>query len=74
MLLVLKLGFDLSFYFGFNDINIGMDMTTKFSWISDEGRMTFINCSNELTAEEKKYCLHPKLKFKKWSLPLRIFK
>ena len=57
MLLLLIIGFDLSSYFGFNDINLGMDMTTEFSWVSDEGRMCFINSSTELTGEEKELLL-----------------
>ena len=57
ILLTLRLALDISWYFGFNDINVGMDMTTKFSWISDEGRMHFINCSIELTAEQKELLL-----------------
>lgn len=52
-LLVVKLSFDLFLNFCYNDINLGMDMTTEFSWISDEGRMNFINSSTELTEEEK---------------------
>ena len=57
MLLAIRIGYDLTMYFGFNDINLGIDMTTKFSWISDDGRMNFINCSTELTDEEKELLL-----------------
>ena len=53
ILLAIRLAFDIKVYFGFNDITMGVDMTTKFSWISDDGRNNFINCSTELTEEEK---------------------
>ena len=53
LLLAIKLGYDLMVYFAHNDINLAMDMTTEFSWITDEGRMNFINGSTELTDEEK---------------------
>ena len=57
LLLGFKLGYDLYFYFGFNDINLAMDMTTEFSWITNEGRMNFINGSTELADEEKELLL-----------------
>ena len=57
LLLGIKIGHDILFYFIFNDINLAMDMTTKFSWITDEGRMNFINGSTELTDEEKEHLL-----------------
>ena len=57
LLLGINLGHDLLFYFGFNDINHAMDMTTEFSWITDEGRMKFINGSTELTKDEKESLL-----------------
>ena len=56
-LLGFKLGHDLLFYFTFNDINLAMDMTTEFSWITDEGRMKFINGSTELTNDQKESLL-----------------
>ena len=49
--------YDLLFYFTFNDINLAMDMTIEFSWITDEGRMKFINGSTELTKDEKESLL-----------------
>ena len=56
-LLGIKLGYDLLFYFTRNDINLAMDMTTEFSWITDIGRLNFINGSIELTDEEKENLL-----------------
>ena len=56
-LLGIKLGYDLLFYFTRIDINLAMDMTTEFSWITDNGRVKFINGSNELTDEEKENLL-----------------
>ena len=57
LLFGIRLGQDLLFYFAFNDINYAMDMTTEFSWITDEGRMKFINVSTELTKDERESLL-----------------
>ena len=57
LLIGIRLGHDLLFYFAFNDINYAMDKTTEFSWITDEGRMKFINGSTELTKDEKESLL-----------------
>ena len=56
-LLGIRLGHDLLFYSTFNDINFAIDMTTEFSWITNEGRMNFINGSTELADEEKELLL-----------------
>ena len=53
----IRLGYDLLVYFTFNDINLAMDLTTEFSWITDEGRMKFINGSTELTNDQKESLL-----------------
>ena len=42
--------------FALKDINLGMDSTGKFNWITDDGRISLINGSTELPYEEK-YCL-----------------
>ena len=57
LLLGIKLGGDLMLYFAYNDINLAMDMTSEFSWITDEGRMNFINSSTELTDDDKESLL-----------------
>ena len=57
LLLGIKLGGDLMLYFAYNDINLAMDMTFEFSWITDEGRMNFINSSTELTDDDKESLL-----------------
>ena len=40
-------------YFCFNDINMAMDLTTQFTWITSEGRLTLIHNSTDLTDYEK---------------------
>ena len=40
-------------YFAPTDINIGMDKTGNFNWITPEGRFGFIFNSTELTDVEK---------------------
>ena len=39
--------------FATKDINIGMDLTGEFDWITDKGRINMINASTELSHEEK---------------------
>ena len=57
LLLGIKLGHDVYYYFSYNDINLGVDMTTEFTWITDKGRINFINDSTTLTDEEKEFLL-----------------
>ena len=40
-------------YFGNNDINLGMDFTGTFDWISEEGRFKIICNTSGLSIEEK---------------------
>ena len=40
------------------DINLGMDSTRKFNWITKEGRIKFINESTDLSNEEKSLLLN----------------
>ena len=51
--LTIQLGNTITYYFAFNDISSGTDMTTKFSWITTEGRLRFIYNSTDLNEEEK---------------------
>ena len=41
------------YYFCLNDINMGLDMTLKFDWITAEGRMKFIYNATDLSDENK---------------------
>ena len=52
-ILAIKLAYTVFIYFVFNDINLGMDMSLKFAWITREGRLDFIYNSTELSDEEK---------------------
>ena len=48
---------NIFFYFAFHDINLGVDMTLTFEWITAEGRMKFINDSTEIMKDEKESLL-----------------
>ena len=48
-----KLGYALMIsYFG-QDVNVGMDATGEFKWITPEGRLVLIQNSSDITKEEK---------------------
>ena len=51
--LAIKLAYTVCIYFVFNDINLGMDMSLKFTWITNEGRLNFIYNSTNLSDDEK---------------------
>ena len=51
--MAIKLGFNMSTYFSGNDINLGLDGTYKFDWITHDGWMELIYTSTDITAEEK---------------------
>lgn len=51
--LAIQLGNTITYYFAFNDISMGTDMTVKFNWITPEGRLRFIWNSTDLNDEEK---------------------
>ena len=44
---------NMNMYFGSTDINVGMDQTRSFQWITKEGWMNLVNTSKILTNEEK---------------------
>ena len=44
-------------YFNMNDINMAMDMTLKFEWITEEGRIKFIQNATDLNDQKKKMLL-----------------
>ena len=50
---IIKLGSFWAGYFALTDINLGMDSTWSFDWITPEGRRCLINNSTDLTDEEK---------------------
>ena len=53
LFLTIQLGNTITFYFGFNDISLGIDMTRKFSWITTDGRLRFIYNATDLNDDEK---------------------
>ena len=54
---VIKLGAIMSAYFSTTDINLGMDSSRKFDWITSEGRHCLIYNSTELSDYEKSMLL-----------------
>ena len=50
---VIKLGINMSGYFATTDVNMGMDSTGQFTWITHEGRQYLINNSNGISDDEK---------------------
>ena len=55
--LAILLTYSLTLYFGFNDINIALDMNLDFEWITAEGRLRFIYNSTDLSDFEKAFLL-----------------
>ena len=53
LFLMIKLGTQFASYFALSDINLGMDSTGNFDWITPEGRQSLIYNSTDLTDEEK---------------------
>ena len=53
LFLMIKLGTQFASYFALSDINLGMDSTGNFDWITPEGRRSLIYNSTDLTDEEK---------------------
>ena len=56
-LIALFLPSTLVSFFARNDVNCAMDMTLSVDWITSEGRLNFIQNSNELTDFEKNIIL-----------------
>ena len=51
--IAIKFAVNMISMFATKDINIGMDLTGEFKWITNEGRMDMINCSTDLSHKEK---------------------
>ena len=52
-ILAIKLSYAVFIFFVFNEINLGMDMSLKFIWITNEGRMILYQNSTDLSDEER---------------------
>ena len=57
MILTILMMHPVFVYFMMNDINLATDMTLKFEWITEQGRIKFIHNSTDLTPVEKKFLL-----------------
>ena len=53
IILAIQLASGVTLYFGFNDINMALDMEMRFEWITTEGRLRFIYNSTDLSDYEK---------------------
>ena len=53
LFLTIQLGNTITFYFAFNDINLGTDMTMKFNWVTTNGRLRLIYNASDLNDDEK---------------------
>ena len=53
LFMAVKLAYNMSIYFATNDVNIGMDRSKSFQWISHEGWINLVNSSKDLSYEEK---------------------
>ena len=51
----IRVGGNISWYFGSNDINLGMDYNLNFEWITDEGRLRIIQNTTHLSSIEKTF-------------------
>ena len=55
-ILMVKLSLSMLF-FGYNEVNGGMDFTLNFEWLTQEGRSKLIYNATDLTLDEKKFLL-----------------
>ena len=51
--IAIKFSFKMLLMFSLKDINMGMDSTGEYKWITNDGRNELINASTELSYEEK---------------------
>ena len=54
----IKYASNILLMFATKDINLGMDTTGEFNWITKDGRIKFINGSTDLSYEEKSLLLN----------------
>ena len=51
--MTINLGYVMNVYFSTTDINLGMDQTQSFQWITNEGWINLVNTSTYLSSQEK---------------------
>ena len=59
--MAMKLSYMMFSHFVANDVNLGVDTTFKFEWITPEGRVNLLYNSTELTYDEKSMILSPEI-------------
>ena len=59
IILMIKLAFSMLF-FGYNDVNGGMDFTLNFEWLTEEGRFKLIYNATDLSDKEKYFLMQNK--------------
>ena len=57
IILAIKLAGGFYSTFAQNDVNVGMDTTFKFEWITEEGRIRFIQNATDISVVEKIFLL-----------------
>ena len=57
IILAIKLAGGFYSTFAQNDVNVGMDTTFKFEWITEEGRIRFIQNATDISVLEKLFLL-----------------
>ena len=55
--IAMRFAFKLIQMFSTKDINLGMDATGEFNWITNSGRISLINSSTDLSYDEKSLLL-----------------
>ena len=51
--IAIRMGANMCVQYSTNDINLGMDSTGDFEWITNKGRFQLISNSTDLSEEEK---------------------
>ena len=52
-ILAIKLSYAVFIFFVFNEINLGMDMSLRFDWITNKGRFDLYHNSTDLSEDER---------------------
>lgn len=59
--MAMKLSYMMFSHFVVNDVNLGVDTSAKFEWITPEGRLNLLYNSSELSYDEKSMILSPEI-------------
>ena len=59
--MALKLTYMMFCHFVTNDVNLGVDTSGKFEWITPEGRLNLLYNSTEISYDQKSMILSPEI-------------